>query len=396
MRQTGAIRLMARSEVNPFRYGREADVLVDREDELQRVVRVGASCGTLFLIGPRRFGKTSILKAAEERLVARSLVVLRYDAEAYENVGLLAAALFSGAVRKYASALDRAQAVARKFFAALKPSLSIEPIDGKLTVSMGLEQGTLRAEVPVLTDVLNGIERLAADDGRKALVIFDEFQQVVAEAGEKAERQIRAAVQTHRHVGYVFAGSGTRMMTEMIASSARAFWQLGDSLYLGPIPRDEFTPFLRDGLESTGARVDEAAILRILDLSEDVPYNVQQLASACWNRLRERGRKHLGPEAVDEALADVISVQHVAYLQRWLSLTLAQKRTLKIVIGEPGGDFQLSEVARRHGIPRSTMQRALQVLEAHHFLRQDLSRTGASWRLEDPFMRTWLIELQAQ
>ena len=386
--------MTARSAPNPFRYGREADVLVDRAEELQRVLRVGESCGTLFLIGPRRYGKTSILKAADARLAAREIIVLRYDAEAYENVGLLAAALLAGAVRKYASALDRAQAIARKFFSALKPSLSIEPVGGKLTVSMGLESGTPRSEVPALTDVLNGIERLATDDGRKALVIFDEFQQVVAEAGEKAERQIRAAVQTHHHVGYVFAGSGTRMMTEMIASSARAFWQLGDPLYLGPIPRADFVPFLRKGLESPGARVEEAAIIRILDLSEDVPYNVQQLASACWNRLKEGGGGHLTPEGVDQALADVISVQHVAYLQRWLSLTLAQKRALKIVTGEPG-DFQLAEVARRHGVPRSTLQRALQVLEAQHFLRQDFSRTGASWRLEDPFMRRWLTELQA-
>ena len=386
---------MAKADSNPFRYGREADVLVDRRDELHRVLRAGENCATLFLIGPRRYGKTSILKAAESELTAGGIVVLRYDAEAYENVGSLASALLAGAVRKYASAIDRAQSVARKFFSALKPSLSLDPADGRITVSMGLESAARRAEVPLLTDVLNGIERLAAEDGRRALVMFDEFQQVVAEAGQKAERQIRAAVQTHSNVGYVFAGSGTRMMTEMIASSARAFWHLGDPLYLGPIAREAFVPFLRKGLESTGAKVDDDALARILDLSEDVPYNVQQLASECWIRLREGAQRHLTAAAVDAALAEVISIQHVAYLQRWLSLTVAQKRTLKLIIGERG-DFQLTEVARRHSIPRTTAQRALQVLEAQHFLRRDFSRTGATWRLEDPFMRPWLIELQAQ
>lgn len=385
---------MARTDTNPFRYGREADVLVDRADELRRVVRTAESCGTLFLIGPRRFGKTSILKAAETALAAREIVVLRYDAEAYENVGLLAGALFAGAVRKYSSAIDRAQAVARKFFAALKPSLSVDPADGKITVSMGLEPAR-RTEVPLLTDVLNGIEKLAAEDSRKALVVFDEFQQVVTEAGQKAERQIRAAVQTHSNVGYVFAGSGTRMMSEMIGSSARAFWHLGDPLYLGPIPRDAFTPFLRTGLESTGAKIEETALARILDLSEDVPYNVQQLASACWTLLREGARRLLTPATVDEALADVISMQHAGYLQRWLSLTLAQKRTLKLIMSDRG-ELNLAQSARRYDIPRTTIQRALQVLEARHFLRRDFSRTGPSWRLEDPFMREWLIELQAQ
>ena len=383
------------SQINPFRYGREVEFLVDRADEVARIVRIGENCGTLFFIGPRRFGKTSILRAADAALTKAGVVVLRYDAEAYDNIGLLAAALMSGALRKYASALDRAQAAAKRFFATLKPSLSIDPADGKITVSMGLDPTAHNTQVPLLTDVLNGIERLAAADKRKALVVLDEFQQVVSEAGEKTERQIRAAVQTHHDIGYVFAGSSTRMMTDMISTSARAFWNLGDQLHLGPIPRRDFIQFLRTGLESAGATVAEEAVLRILDLSEDVPYNVQQLASQCWTLLRDGRRRHLSSQMVDEALAQVIAMQHISYLQRWLSLSIAQKRTLKVVI-EEHGDFQLAEAARRHGLPRTTMQRALQILEKEHFLRQDFARTGVVWRLEDPFLRSWLIEFQAQ
>ena len=249
-----------KTPINPFRYGREVELLVDRADEVARIVRIGENCGTLFFIGPRRYGKTSILRAAEQALTKTGIVVLRYDAEAFENIGLLAAALMTGALRKYASALDRAQAAAKKFFAALKPSLSIDPADGKITVGMGFDPAARSTQVPLLTDVLNGIERLAAADQRKALVVLDEFQQVVSEAGEKTERQIRAAVQTHHDVGYVFAGSSTRMMTDMISTSARAFWNLGDQLHLGPIPRRDFIPFLRTGLESAGAVVAEEAL----------------------------------------------------------------------------------------------------------------------------------------
>jgi hypothetical protein len=136
-------------------------------------------------------------------------------------------------------------------------------------------------------------------------------------------------------------------------------------------------------------------VLRILDLSEDVPYNVQQLASQCWTLLRDGRCRHLSSQIVDQALAQVIAMQHISYLQRWLSLSIAQKRTLKVVI-EEHGDFQLAEAARRHGLPRTTMQRALQILEKEHFLRQDFARSGVVWRLEDPFLRSWLIEFQAQ
>jgi uncharacterized protein len=380
---------------NPFRYGREADVLVDRGDELGRVVRVGEECGTLFLIGPRRFGKTSILRAAEAKLTDAGKVVLRYDAEAFDDIGSLAAALLAGAVRKYSSALDRAQAIAKKFFVALKPSLTLDPSDGKITVAVGIEPGARLGAVPLLTDVLNGIERLAAEDGRSALVVIDEFQQVVAEAGEKAERQIRAAVQRHRAVGYVFAGSSSRMMTEMVATSNRAFWQLGDQLHLGLIPRPAFVDFLRKGFESARATIAAGALEHILDLGEDVPYNVQQLASECWVLITDNRRRHLTAALVDEALGRVVSMQHVGYLQRWLLLARAQKQTLRIVSEEPIG-FEVSAAALRHGLPRTTMQRALEGLERQHFLRQDLAGTMATWRFEDPFMRAWLATLANQ
>jgi hypothetical protein len=321
--------------------------------------------------------------------------VLRYDAEAFDDIGSLAAALLSGAVRKYSSALDRAQAIAKKFFVALKPSLTLDPTDGKITVAVGVEPGARQGAVPLFTDVLNGIERLAAEDGRSALVIIDEFQQVVAEAGEKAERQIRAAVQKHRVVGYVFAGSSSRMMTEMVATSNRAFWQLGDQLHLGPIPRPAFIDFLRNGFQSSGATIAGGALEHILDLGEDVPYNVQQLASECWVLITDNRRRHLTAALVDEALGHVVSMQHVGYLQRWLLLARAQKQTLRIVSEEPIG-FEVSAAAFRHRLPRTTMQRALEALERQHFLRQGLAGATPTWRFEDPFMRAWLATLANQ
>ena len=38
--------------------------------KLARMMRVAQERGTLFLIGPRRYGKTSILRAAEEEAIA--------------------------------------------------------------------------------------------------------------------------------------------------------------------------------------------------------------------------------------------------------------------------------------------------------------------------------------
>ncbi|HZD03991.1 MAG TPA: hypothetical protein VE173_03710, partial [Longimicrobiales bacterium] len=86
---------------NPFEYGRElsADELVDREEELERIAATVRNRGKLFLIGPRRYGKTSLLPAAAEKAEERGVVVLRLDAEKYEGLDVLARALLTAAAR---------------------------------------------------------------------------------------------------------------------------------------------------------------------------------------------------------------------------------------------------------------------------------------------------------
>ena len=64
---------------NPFEFGTEfaPERLVDREEEVELVVRTAINRGRLFLIGPRRYGKTSILGAAEHKLEQEGIAVLR-------------------------------------------------------------------------------------------------------------------------------------------------------------------------------------------------------------------------------------------------------------------------------------------------------------------------------
>ena len=51
---------------NPFQYGAELkpSQIVNRKQELRDVQRAILGHGRLFLLGPRRFGKTAILRAA--------------------------------------------------------------------------------------------------------------------------------------------------------------------------------------------------------------------------------------------------------------------------------------------------------------------------------------------
>jgi AAA+ ATPase superfamily predicted ATPase len=380
---------------NPFEYGRELSLseLINRKDELALVETVIRNRGKLFIIGPRRFGKTSLLSAATEVARAAGVIVLRFDAEKFESLGLLAEALLTAATRALQGPLDATIKLLTRIAARLKPQTSFDA-QGGISVSVGVSE-EIHGALPLLTDTLDAIEQLAATSERKVVVILDEIQQIVIEHGIAAERQLRSTIQQHRHVGYIFAGSATRLLTEMTHEPNRPFYRLGQRIFLGTIPRPEFIPALEDGFRQGGFEPAAEACERIVDLAEDVPYNVQRLAHEAWEMLRASGAETLTEADVDVALDRLVSREDTLYTQVWLALRKNQKTALKAVIGEGGASLMSGAVARKHNISVASLQTALRQLEDDQHIRQERSLGTARYRLVDPFFAAWLRKSQS-
>jgi len=383
---------------NPFEFGRamRADAIVDREEELRRLMDAVRNGERLFLIGPRRYGKTSLLNYMQSRLESDDVIVLKYDVEKFETTRLLAQALLTGAVRTLTGPVGKISALAgrqiQRFFGSLKPELSYDVAEQTWSVAVLGDRRSEAPSLPLLTDVLDGIEAMAASQKRTVAVVLDEFQQLVADGGVKAERQIRASVQTHQHVSYVFAGSKTRLLTDMTTEHARPFYRMGSSLFLGLIPRAAFAPFLTEGFEARGFKVAPGAIERILDLAEDVPYSVQRLAHRCWDLLAgsPTSARTLTPVFVERAVERIALEEDPAYTQLWLSLTTVQKKALSAVIGT-GGRLLLSKAVNdQYGVAVASMQKALKALTDRGLVREEQALGDVRLRLEDPFLATWL------
>ncbi len=381
-------------ERNPFEYGRELgpEELVDREEEMARIEAVIRNRGKLFLIGPRRFGKTSLLSAAGQRAAKAGATVLRFDAEKYETLEILARAILTAGARALKHPLERVVSLLGSVAAGLRPRVEMG-VDGAVSVTLGVEVAR-HGEVPLLTDSLDAIEGLAARSKQPTVVILDEVQQILLEHGEAAERQLRATIQGHRHVGYVLAGSATRILTLMTEDPGRPFYRLGERLFLGEIPRVPFQAFLQEAFADSGFKASEEGCQAILDRAEEVPYNVQRLAHGAWEMLRSGRLKRLDGVGVDLALQQLVQREDPAYTQVWSALTRNQKKALKAVLASGGRGLQSVETTRDFSISPSSMQVALRALEDRHILRQESRIGDVRHRLVDPFLGAWLEEVQ--
>jgi uncharacterized protein len=378
---------------NPFQFGRELSPpdLVDRQEEIAACVRTVQNRERLFLIGPRRYGKTSILKAASETLLQSGAIVFRYSAEAYPTIEMLVSRLVADATEKLAGSYEKASEKVRKFFARLRPEVSFSVTDRTWSATLGVASQAPGQQTQLLVDGLGGVERLAADAAAPVGIMLDEFQHLIELGGRSAEGQLRAAVQEHASLGYIFAGSKTRMLTDMTSDASRPFYRLGERLFVGTIPRKDFQDFLHHGFDHAGFKVTEGAPAAILDLAEEVPYNVQMLAHACWNELAlARPAKALTAAIVRQVLDKVVRQDDPFYTQVWNALTSAQQKAMLALVREKGQNLHSARVVRESGLSQSTMQRALAALKSRDLIREEETRGQARLRLEDPFLGVWL------
>jgi uncharacterized protein len=383
--------LLKKPSPNPFEYARELDAseLVDREEELATVLKTIRNGGKLFLIGPRRYGKTSILKAASEQAAAEGMIVLRYNVEAWPSLAEMLQRIVHDAADLLAATNTKARQKLRDVFARLEPKFTFD-LEGKVSATFGVQSDTEPGQIPLIVDALNGIEELAAKTKQPVGLILDEFQKLIELGGVTAEGQLRAAVQTHRHVGYVFAGSKTRMLTEMTSDASRPFYRLGERLFLGAIPRADFLAFINRVFQQSGITVEASASETILALAEDVPYNVQRLAHDSWEYLAKIGSANLTSTAVEAALQLLLRRDDPFYTQLWNALGAPQKKALLGVIRMKGVNLLSKDSLRLAGIPNSTLQQALKALKDKEILRDEESLGQKLTRFEDPFFAAWI------
>jgi len=377
---------------NPFQYGAELkpSQVVNRRQELRDVQRAILDHGRLFLLGPRRFGKTAILRAAAAAAERHGAVVIRLDAEAYPGVDGLVRAIVTESARKLKSDVAKTGEKILRFFSRLRPSLSYDPGDNSWSGSLDAVKNTEANQTGLLIDAIDGLASLAADVKKPTALMIDEFQKVVEQGGESTEAQLRAAMQRNTDVGFVFAGSKTTLLNDMTLNPARPFYRLGIRHFLGPLPRDEFSDFITNGFTKGRYRVDPTAVQGILDYAEDVPYNVQALASVAWELIVDEDGEALTLKLVQRALKLLVERDGPFYLTVWNGLTTVQQRVLTAAVREGGTALTSAAVTQKYGVSASTMSKALKFLENRGILRREDLRNSTRVRLEDPFFAAWL------
>jgi AAA+ ATPase superfamily predicted ATPase len=317
---------------NPFKYGVvvSGNDFADREKELKELAGKLKENVRIFLIAPRRYGKTSLIKNALKRIEKRGLLTAYVDLYWATSSKQFLEYYVSSLLRGSKSITRRALSIVRDFLPRLRPRLIFDQ-DGKVELTLDISGHPL---VEAGEEVFNLPEQIAKAQGKRFVVVLDEFQEMLKLDGEELERQIRAAIQHHSNVSYLFAGSKSHMLIDMISDRTRPFYQMGTLMTLDKIPEEEFRSFIESKFIQSGKNICPSALDRILKETDNVPHYVQLLSFNLWDHFQRVS--HIEEAHVEEALHITLRGQEPAYLTLWEGLTHHQRKTAKAVAPQGG------------------------------------------------------------
>jgi hypothetical protein len=374
---------------NPFVYGEVVPgaAFVDREVELDRLITDLAGGQKVFLISPRRYGKSSLIRQALAALARRAALTVDVTVSSYSSY-LAFLEGYARALASLESRWDRARQWLLDVITSTRPEIRYEPKDtgtGRFSVAFPAV-ATARDLNRLAVEVFALPGRIAADRKRPVIVALDEFQAVAEFNGGSVEHALRAAAQHQRQVGYVFAGSEPSLMERMIGPR-RPFYKAGPVMRLQKIPPDVFAAFIEERFAKSGLRPEPGLGVAIVDLAGNLPYDVQRLAHETWDDVRATGVRKVTLDDLHATLARLLAEQDTMFEAVWQRLTLAQRAALRAVVLQNGRELLSTDTRARHRLGgASSVQASLTAL-----LKQDLVlKEDQGYVVVDSLLREWV------
>jgi uncharacterized protein len=371
-----------------------ASQLIGRRDDV-REIATRLEAGThLIVAGPRRTGKTSVCEAALTRARRRGAYIAKVDLFRVSDAAELAEAL-AGAVISNRSAAHRALRRARS---AGRAALSAAQARAVLRLVGELGEGVEVALTPGLAAqdperaldlALELPERVAKADGRRLLLLFDEFQEVASARRpygdpDAVTNRMRAVFQRTTSVSYLFAGSIEHVVRDLFAPARRAFSGFGSFYSLRPIAEDQWRRGLAERFAVDDCTIGAAALTRIVELGGGHPRATMRIAQQAHLVSIELDTREIDLDLVQLGFDRALEGDRPTMEQVVERVRLLHKHGLLVA----------RAVAAGHPPPQrlhpGVRDRVLKLLRDAGVVEHE---ARGRWRVLDPLLRHYLVSL---
>lgn len=367
--------------MNPFIYDSiaQGDSFFDRTEETKQLVDTLSGGNNVVLFAPRRYGKTSLVFKAIDILQDNGIECVYFDLMPVYSLEAFVT-LFLKNLSKHQTALERfMQLVAQ--LKNIRPKLTVDEF-GK--PSFGIEFITPNVTIDMVEDVID-LPNKMAENGRRIVVIMDEFQEIRKFDKFNLEALLRSRIQHHKFANYLFLGSKTHLMQDMFMAKNRPFYNSAKVIQLSSLPEKETVQFLTNRMTENGIQINPSECEYIISRAENIPYYIQLIAAEIWQFLMPKGGL-VTRQIVDECFSHVLNLKKDYYFELFDKLSASQKKLLTSVAVSGKNIFSANYIATNHLVGASSVQKAALSLMENGILE----RKEDTFFIADPFFHYYI------
>ena len=364
---------------NPFSHSGivTGEAFCNRQKETDDLAYLAAHSQNALLFSHRRMGKTSLIFNLMQVLGNKRPKIERVYVDLYGSVDEkdFIEAVFTG-LAQIESKIEKLL----KLASGLRFGGSVDPVSGQPSISVSIRP---HDHPRYLETAMNALS--AYSQKRKLLVVFDEFQEIdtYAEKREKGfEKRLRSHIQGHSNIAYLFSGSQKHILAQMFNASDRAFYQMAVSYPLKPIAVEHYIKWAGDIFTKNGKAglLPDGIIRDIVARCDFQPMYIQQFLFELW-RLET-----IGAGTIGHIERNILKSRENEFMILWDSLTVNQRKALRLLAETDGEHMYYSEVLQTFGLKSgSLLKRALTSL-----LTREIVTRNRTYHIQDAMFRKWI------
>jgi hypothetical protein len=347
--------------------------MIDRDPEADDLLALADGGHSFRLVGPRRYGKTTLLRRVLETAEREGMATILVDLQDVLSIAEI--------VVRIERAYERLKGPVRRHVENLLRTWNIGLSLGGGGFTATLQRNPNVDAESVLLRLLELPAALFDRGGTTSLIVFDEIQDVLAVPG--ADGKIRSVIQHQTDAAtYAFAGSAPGVMQQLFADPKRPLLDQAVPRNLAPLPIADVADYVSSRFQQSGREVG-VALAPQLEFARGHPQRSMMLAHYLWERTRRGTAANEGTwiSALDQAATDSAQLMHAI----WRALTTNERRVAR-ALAVATTPLHSEETAAAVGIKRSSIGKALESLLAN----ADAIKVEGKPRLTDPMFELWL------
>lgn len=305
---------------------------IDRKAHIPELKRYLDHHQHVTIKAPRRYGKTSLIRHTLEQVGGYDYIYI--DIRRATDLQQLAQQILEKAY-EHAGIQHFWQKAKSSLMELLKSiqKVKLEEI-GEVTLQFSQNQVD---ETEFFLHALDAVEHIASQQAKQLVFVMDEFQDIQQLGNQSAKQHLldkmRAVMQHHAKVTYVFLGSVESMMTTIFEDKKSAFFHFSVNMNLPGLDIDELFDYAQSYFQYHHFKIDSDALLQTLQFLNGHPdYSARVLQKILFTGL-ENNKQNLNQAAMINCIAAVF-MDNKAYLEELIAKTKLKKHHYEVLYNQ--------------------------------------------------------------